>query len=789
MSGVNLVLDIQAFQDELQFERGIPRYIREHSRALLNINPIYAFSLNPRRIVPRDLPQDILLSGKVAWGSGRLLRTAASTGQIVYHVMSPFENQPDDTIYPWPLAREGAFVMMTIYDLIPLIRQDLYLSESKARSSYLARLELPKFADLLLAISDSARNDAIRLLGLEPEKVVTIGTGVSSYFNKKDRREQDASLCRNIPITKEFIFTVLGHDVRKNLDGLLAAYRRLPARVRNKYQLVVGGKLSPEAIAETLRRTNTEVMKADIIFPGYVPDQCLRALYRSTALFVFPSLHEGFGLPVAEAISCGSPVVISRIPALLEILARPDASFDPNSPDEMAAVMERALEDPEFARRLRDDGDSVAQNFTWSAVAERTVAAVAARLPRQKRILSSQRSSQRPSTRLAVGFVGPFPPERSGIADYNFRICRELARHADVTAFYTKDSDPALLTDLGFTGIYPISALGRSCTPQYFDRVIYTFGNSTHHFESFDAFRQWPGILWLHDLTLSGFYFAYGVHHGNAHNFVRSSATRMYGEQAPVYLFEKDFGIPELVQAGLRFARELASFASAIIVSSQASLNLLRFDWGPRVSLPPCSVLPLAGYSSGQHTSARDALRVASFGIIDYAKAPDLLLEAFALVRERAPLAQLTFFGEGHPDLIAELLQQTRDLGIEAAVEFRGHVDEAEWISAICSTTCAVQLRRSSNGEGSAAVMACLSHGLPVITNVASCHEMPGDARLWVPYETSAEELSAAIMRVLLDSQVWDRLQAGGLAYVAQNTYEQVALRLVHELTHSLAAA
>ncbi len=85
--------------------------------------------------------------------------------------------------------------------------------------------------------------------------------------------------------------------------------------------------------------------------------------------------------------------------------------------------------------------------------------------------------------------------------------------------------------------------------------------------------------------------------------------------------------------------------------------------------------------------------------------------------------------------------------------------------------------------------MDCLSHGLPMITNIASCHEMPDDARLWVAYEASAEEIAEAIVRVLLDREVWDRLHIGGLAYVARNTYDQIALRLVHELTNSLAPA
>ena len=574
---------------------------------------------------------------------------------------------------------------------------------------------------------------------------------------------------------------MLGDDLRKNLDGILAAYRTLPARVRSKYQLVVGGRFAAQSIAEALSRTNSGHLQADIVFTGYIPDDCLRALYRSTTLFVFPSFQEGFGLPVAEAISCGAPAVVSRIPPLLEILDLPDASFDPHSPTEMAEVIERALEQPGFARGLQDAGSSVAPNFTWAAVAERTIAALSARLPPQRRSLSSPR--------LSLGFVGPFPPEKSGIADYNRRICTALARHADVTAFYTAGSDPELLTDIGLAGMHPIAAWGRGFTPHYLDRLIYTFGNSPHHFESYDAFRQWPGLLWLHDVALASFYFSYGAHGGNAQEFVRSSACLMYGEQSPVHFFEEEFGLRELIQTGLRFTREVANLASAIVVSSETSLNLLRFDGGPNVSLPPCSVLPLAGYSSAGHIATRGALKVASFGIIGRAKSPDLVLDAFALVRERVPLAQLTFVGEGPADVIAELLQQTRHLGIESAVEFRGHVDEAEWVSAICSSACAVQLRRFSNGEGSAAVMACLSHGLPVITNVASCREMPDDARLWVPYEASREELADAMVRVLLDPKLWESLHAGGLAYVARNTYDKIALRLLHDLTHSLAPA
>ena len=161
------------------------------------------------------------------------------------------------------------------------------------------------------------------------------------------------------------------------------------------------------------------------------------------------------------------------------------------------------------------------------------------------------------------------------------------------------------------------------------------------------------------------------------------------------------------------------------------------------------------------------------------AKQPELVLEAMAIVlRERR--AQLALVGEIRPELRAQLARRADELGIGDAFEITGYVNDNEYRRRLREASCAVQLRRTSgNGEGSAAVNDALAAGLPVITNLMSCRELPAGTVQLIPPETTPSHVAAELLRVLDDKAQRRRLRDGALDYSRTWTFDHVTTRLL----------
>jgi glycosyltransferase involved in cell wall biosynthesis len=142
-----------------------------------------------------------------------------------------------------------------------------------------------------------------------------------------------------------FLLYVGGIDHRKNVEGLLEAYARLPEELAARHQLVIAFQLPSGRRAELVAFARALGIDDRLYLPGYVDDATLIAAYQSTDLFVFPSRYEGYGLPVAEAMACGALCVSSDTSSVAELTA-PEGRFDPEDSEAMAAVIEKALTDP-----------------------------------------------------------------------------------------------------------------------------------------------------------------------------------------------------------------------------------------------------------------------------------------------------------------------------------------------------------------------------------------------------------------------------------------------------------
>lgn len=366
---MRVLYDLRGNQSRAFAERGIPRYVNHHVAALAE-RPEIA-ELHGMVDPGRDLPPVL---GRLAGRGWAVAPESApqlleGTGPLVHHVGSPFElDLSHDRLLPPALDVPGVVRVVTLYDVIPLaVPRDL----DWVQRLWTTRAEVLRSADMVVAISEHTAEDGIARLGLDERRVRVIGTGVPQVG---DAAYHGAAGWPDIPgLAPGYVLYTGGtNDPRKNLPRLVRGFGRMPEELRAGHQLVITSKIHDHD-RENLERVAAEAGVADrLLFTGYVPDDVLHRMFRNCACFVYPSLYEGFGLPIVEAMSYGAPVVRSDATSCGEIPVEPGASFDPRDEDAIGAAIARVLADPAYAERLAAAGRETARGYTWAAVAERT---------------------------------------------------------------------------------------------------------------------------------------------------------------------------------------------------------------------------------------------------------------------------------------------------------------------------------------------------------------------------------------------------------------------------------
>jgi glycosyltransferase involved in cell wall biosynthesis len=695
----------------------------------------------------------------------------------IYHVGSPFEYVPIDRLWPPAARSSGMRLAVTLYDLIPDLFPEIYLTNPGVLAWYKTRLGLVRRADRVLAISQATAQDAVERLGLPPEKVAVVGAGVSDRFRPPaDREAALADLRETLPqIEPGFVLYTGGIEPRKNIDRLLEAYAGLPQALRERHQLVVVCRVLPAERAVLERSLRRLGIASRVLFPGFVGDAELLLLYQAAELFVFPSLYEGYGLPVAEAMACGSPVIASRSSSLVELVRDEEALFDPLESGSIGASLERCLADESLRARLRERRPG--ERHTWDAVAERTadVYEDLAALPRPAR-----------RSRRRIAFVTPLPPIRSGIADYSYRLLAELVRHCDVDVFVDQEDLSTIEIPAGaFLERLRMFDLSERARGGY-DKVVIALGNSEHHASALALLRARGGVVLAHDVRLTGLYgWCAAVRPELEPRGFRGALEAMYGWRVPPELgLEGGIDYESADRYGVYMAREVIAFCEQFLVHSRYAAQLARLD-AAAADLSKIEILPFGFPDPGEFpTGEADARVVGTFGLIAPVKQVAKVLEAFALLAEREPDLRLAIVGPpvGEEERLRYGLQAER-LGIGERVEITGELPEADFRSRLAGTTVAVQLRATSNGESPASVADCLAAGVPTITTaLGAVRELPDYTVVKVARDVSVTELAETISELLADSDRRAALRSAGSAYAQEHSFAYVAEQLYERL-------
>lgn len=775
--------DVQGAQNRAHFDRGISRFTVEQLRALYELDPemIHTVAASERLPLPGAL--DFLVGTGVL--DVRDPRVRPRTPPLIYHVTSPMElERPLGELWP-PWARHSDVqTVVTLFDLIPLVFADHYLADARVREHYTARLGLLRSADHVLAISETSAHDAEDRLGIDPERITIIDAGVSERFANVDAIDARESLRDRLPTLRDgFMLYVGGIEFRKNVERLIEAHALLPPDVRARHQLVITCRVGEED-RERLDRLGASLGlgRDDCVISGYVSDAHLAALYACCALFVFPSLYEGLGLPVLEAMTCGAPVAASGGSTTLEILGDLEATFDPYDPTSIADTLRSVIDDENVLEHLRTRSRRRAAKYTWRQVAERSVGGyiVALEQGRHKR--------SRVRRRLRVAWHSPWPPEQSGIAMYSRNLLAELGKHVDLDVVvsqplrqYPEPLEPGVrlihADDIDWTGEL-----------RGYDRHVYSMGNSRFHGAVRRALLRQPGIVLAHDVRLVGFYrwlAEQEAPEAPAAHLARL-IDKQYGERIDAARFAEVPPSPADAETwGIFLTDEIQRNAERLIVHSRYAADILRIDRSPDCpTAPAIDVLPHALYTRAPRDPAGvDPATIVSFGMLSPVKGLAGLIDAFTQLAARRSDARLVLAGPAFEAELDHWRRYAEAAGVGGRVDIPGYVDRSQWEALLDSATIAVQLRAASNGEASGTVCECLSTGVPTIATTHGWFaELPDGVVEPVPRDVSTSVLAERMQSLLDNPNRRRELASAGRALARRDNFANVAARYLELL-------
>ena len=364
-----IVIDARTASDHFP---GIGRYVVNLCRALCQVVPdvdlavLYDPGATASRLALPDVPRLACLASPFAlrqqWLIPRQLRCA---GARLYH--SPYYLMPY-----WP----GVPTVLTCHDVIPLVYPGYFSAQQRLAFRLAYSLAL-RAAQHVIAVSQATRADLARFFGLPSQRITVIPEAADPLYTP----QPDAKIVavrQRYGLPPGYVLYLGSNKPHKNLVRLVQAWALVKQRnAARDMQLVLAGPWDtryPESrqLAEQLG------LQTDIRFLGPVPEADLPALYSGATLLVFPSLYEGFGLPVLEAMACGTPVACANTSSLPEVAGDAAPRFSPTDTAAMADLLARLLTDPDWRATLRAAGLRQAASFSWQETARQTLAVYAA---------------------------------------------------------------------------------------------------------------------------------------------------------------------------------------------------------------------------------------------------------------------------------------------------------------------------------------------------------------------------------------------------------------------------
>jgi glycosyltransferase involved in cell wall biosynthesis len=296
------------------------------------------------------------------WDESYLPSLISRRGFEVFHLPQNGLGLPQNKNCPY---------VVTIHDLIP------YTMPETCGKSYLDRFmeQMPyivEAADKIITVSEYSKQDIMKLFNTPADKIKVTHLAADSGFKLMDKERAWQFLKEKYNYTGDYILYLGGFSPRKNVDGLLEAFRRLVHELPGHYDLMLLGA-SKDNHYELKKKIDDLGIGDRTVFAGFVPYEHLPYFYNCASVFVYPSFYEGFGLPPLEAMTCGTPTITSNVTSIPEIVQDGAITIDPNNNDLLTENIYDVLTNLDLRRNLIEKGLRRAYNFSWKKTAIETI--------------------------------------------------------------------------------------------------------------------------------------------------------------------------------------------------------------------------------------------------------------------------------------------------------------------------------------------------------------------------------------------------------------------------------
>jgi glycosyltransferase involved in cell wall biosynthesis len=663
----------------------------------------------------------------------------------------------------------------TVHDLIPIIMKDIYFRkwDKKAVGAYLKKIEVMKKYDAILCVSQSTKEDVLAQLRISKDKIWVIEEGVSDFFVPDPFPE--------VVSEENYILFVGGFDVRKNMfKGLEAFAKLIGTSDRSLYHdlklYIVCAHDANERVG-LMGRAEELGISSRVVLTGFITDQDLLRLYQKAKCLFFPSLYEGFGLPVVEGLACGIPVACSNVSSLPDIAGEFGYFFDPNDTEAMKDVMCTALNAPASLQARQERWEYAKSRFSWKIAAFEMTSTFQGLLSHAPIQINARRR---------IAWVSPLPPSKTGIADYSNVLIHELMKDVDLVLFYEGDRPIVELKDK--FELHHISELKKY--KDTFDDIFYHIGNNVKfHKDTYKFAWDYPGTVVLHDWNIHPFLKLSFIGTEDEHYYYEAMLEG-YGEQGRKELNNLENG--EVV--------DVFKFPMCDALVMRSNRVIIHNMWAKRriIDNGKVDVVPILGKIAcwpnedeirayrAKHVINETHFIVSCMGFINTNKQPYALIKALEkLLSKNLPVTML-FAGELSSEVYS-LIDYAHKRGLTDHVVFTGYQKERDYYRAMFASDVIVNLRSPTMGEGSMTLLQAITAGKPTIVSDACQYKEFPDSVCWkVPDEDSEVYLYQYLDYLLSHKEVLHKMSKNVKEYGRLFRADRIAAQYLYSTKRAL---
>ncbi len=688
------------------------------------------------RYVQMVLPGDPREHLRLGCAAEFLWSTPGLDGLDVYHVTSPL--MPDILL---PVAGRIPIVA-TVLDAIPAIPEEN--NWTLPPRWYDQRLQILRTYQGYLPISESAADDAVSALDLARNRMTV------TYLPIRDLKALpiDKDAPARYGLRPGYVVSVTGYHPRKNIAGTLAAFARLHRSEGGDRQIAIICSLQPDERAEVEGIAKKLGIADQVVLTGYVTEGPY-SLVAGASASLFLSRYEGFGIPAAETLAAGVPLVCSNVSSLPEVCGDAAVMVDPYDEERAAEGLQRVLASQEWREALIERGLRHVKKFRPEEFLRRIVDGYQNTL--ESLVIQEPPTSRRSEgARLRVACFTPLPPRMSGIADYSVSLLKQLALHADLDCFVEatvgEDHSP-----LGECGIFEFSSFERSHRQRPYDVILYQLGNNTHHAYALPFVKHHPGVAVIHDFSLLGLKRQMARSLGRRYELMLQFAEEY--PEADAKVWEDDAQLDRLNFEEFPMTGGEMRLSRSVIVHSEwlrrraeqmlPGVDVAVIPLGVDLNAADC-VRETRGAIRRRFLLPEEAFVILSIGVINRLKRLDVVMDAFVDFHKRHRDSRFVLMGPADRILLRSLNQFTAAHRLKHAVHILGHRSTNEMYEMISASDVCVNLRYPSMGESSATLAMIMAMGRPaLVTPVGQFQEFPDDICGKIPL--GADEKTALI--------------------------------------------